>query len=89
MAAIDNSPAAALVTETAARLAADGGRAVHVVHAQEGVTAGDGGTDGEAVDVARAVVRDHLAGPAELHGARWRARNAKDRGSCAVKNEPS
>ncbi len=60
VAAIDNSPAAAMVTETAARLAADGGRVVHLVHAQEGVTAGDGGTDGEAVEAAKAVVRDHL-----------------------------
>jgi MFS transporter, ACDE family, multidrug resistance protein len=60
LAAIDNSPVAALVTETAARLAADGGRVVHVVHAQEGVTAGDGAVDGEAVEAAKAVVRDHL-----------------------------
>ncbi len=60
LAAIDNSPIAALVTETAARLAADGGRAVYVVHAQEGATAGDGGTDAEALETARAVVRDHL-----------------------------
>lgn len=67
LAAIDNSPAAALVTETAARLAADGGRVVHVVHAQEGVTAGDGGTDGEAVEAAKAVVRDHLARLAASH----------------------
>jgi MFS family permease len=60
LAAIDNSPAAALVTETAARLASDGDRVVHVVHAQEGVTAGETGTDAEPLDVARAVVRDHL-----------------------------
>jgi MFS transporter, ACDE family, multidrug resistance protein len=67
LAAIDSSPTAALVTETAARLAADGGRVVHVVHAQEGVTAGDGGTDGEAVEAAKAVVRDHLAWLAASH----------------------
>jgi ACDE family multidrug resistance protein len=67
VAAIDNSPAAALVTETAARLAADGGRVVHVVHAQEGVTAGEGGTDGEAVEAAKAIVRDHLTKLAESH----------------------
>jgi ACDE family multidrug resistance protein len=60
LAAIDSSAAAALVTETAARLAADSGRVVHVVHAQEGVTAGDGGTDGETLASAEAVVRDHL-----------------------------
>jgi MFS family permease len=60
LAAIDSSPVAVLVTETAARLAADGDRVVHVVHAQEGVTAGDGGIDGEALDAARAVVRGHL-----------------------------
>jgi MFS transporter, ACDE family, multidrug resistance protein len=60
LAAIDSSPAATLVTETAARLAADGGRTVHVVHAQEGVTAGDGGADGETLAAAEAVVRDHL-----------------------------
>jgi MFS transporter, ACDE family, multidrug resistance protein len=67
VAAIDSSPAAALVTEAATRLAADGGRVVHVVHAQEGVTAGDGGTDGEAVEAAKAVVRDHLTRLAGSH----------------------
>ena len=67
VAAIDSSPAAALVTETAARLAADGSRVVHVVHAQEGVTAGDSGTDGEAVEAAKAVVRDHLTSLAGSH----------------------
>jgi MFS transporter, ACDE family, multidrug resistance protein len=60
LAAIDNSPVAALVTETAARLAADSGRVVHVVHAQESVTAGDGAVDGEALEAASAMVRDHL-----------------------------
>ena len=67
VAAIDSSPAAALVTETAARLAADDGRVVHVVHAQEGVTAGDSGTDGEAVEAAKAVVRHHLTRLAGSH----------------------
>ena len=67
LAAIDGSPAAILVTETAARLAADDGRLVHVVHAQEGVTAGDGGTGGEALDAAKAVVRDHLDRLAASH----------------------
>jgi len=60
VAAIDGSPVARLVTATAARFAADGGRTVHVVHAQEGMTGGDGGTDAEALEEARAVVRDHL-----------------------------
>jgi MFS family permease len=67
LAAVDSSPAAILVTETAARLAADDGRVVHVVHAQEGVVAGDGGTDGEALDAATAVVRDHLDRLAASH----------------------
>jgi MFS family permease len=60
LAAIDSSAAATLVTETAARLAADSDRVVHVVHAQEGVTAGADGADGETLASAEAVVRDHL-----------------------------
>jgi MFS transporter, ACDE family, multidrug resistance protein len=60
LAAIDDSPAADLVTDTAARLALGTGRVVHVVHAQEGMTGADGGIDGETLDAARAVVRDHL-----------------------------
>jgi len=67
VAAIDDSPASSLVTEVAARLAADGGRVVHVVHVQEGVTAGESGTDGEAVEAAKAVVRDHLTRLAGSH----------------------
>ena len=51
---------AGLVTEAAARLAAADGRAVHVVHVQEDATAGDGGTDGEDLDAARAAVRRQL-----------------------------
>jgi death-on-curing protein len=47
LAAIDNSPVAALVTEAAARLAAAGDR---VVHAQESATADDVGTDAEDLD---------------------------------------
>jgi ACDE family multidrug resistance protein len=58
--AIDGSPNADLVTDAAARLAVDGNRVVHLVHAQESPVAGDGGIDGEALDAARAVVRDHL-----------------------------
>jgi MFS transporter, ACDE family, multidrug resistance protein len=67
LAAIDNSPVAALVTETAARLAEGGARAIYVVHAQEGVSAGDGGTDAETLDAARAVVRGHLDRLAASH----------------------
>jgi len=33
---------------------------IHLVHAQESPVAGDGGIDGEALEAARAVVRDHL-----------------------------
>ena len=57
--AIDGSPNANLVTGAAARLAADN-RVIHLVHAQESPVTGDGGIDGEALEAARAVVRDHL-----------------------------
>ena len=60
LAAIDGSPVAALVTEAAARLATAAGGVVHVVHTQEDITAGDGGTNGEDTEAARAVVRNHL-----------------------------
>jgi len=60
LAAIDSSPVAALVTEAAARLATTIGGVVHVVHTQEDITAGDGGTSGEDTEAARAVVRNHL-----------------------------
>ena len=43
LAAVDQSPVAGLVTEAAARLALADGQSVCVVHAQEGVTAGDVG----------------------------------------------
>jgi nucleotide-binding universal stress UspA family protein len=49
-----------LVTDAAARLAAEDNRVIHLVHAQESPVAGDGGIDGEALESARAVVRDHL-----------------------------
>jgi ACDE family multidrug resistance protein len=51
---------AALVTKAAARLAAADGRMVHVVHAQEDVTASDTATDGEDLEDARALVRNQL-----------------------------
>jgi MFS transporter, ACDE family, multidrug resistance protein len=60
LAAIDNSPMAALVTEAAARLATSSGGIVHLVHTQEDVAAGEAGTDGEDTEAARAVVRNHL-----------------------------
>jgi MFS transporter, ACDE family, multidrug resistance protein len=60
LAAIDNSPMAARVTETAARLAAANGRAVYVVHAQEDVTATDTAVDGEDLEDARTLVRNQL-----------------------------
>jgi MFS transporter, ACDE family, multidrug resistance protein len=60
LAAVDSSPMAPLVTETAARLASAGGRAVYVVHAQEDVTAGETGADGEDLADARALVRSQL-----------------------------
>ncbi len=60
LAAVDGSPIAALVTEAAAILAAGQGGVVHVVHTQEEATAGDVAIDGESLDVARAMVRNHL-----------------------------
>jgi MFS family permease len=60
VAAIDSSPMADLVTDAAARLAAVHDRVVHVVHAQEGATAGDAGIDAEDLDAARAIVGRHL-----------------------------
>jgi nucleotide-binding universal stress UspA family protein len=67
LAAIDSSPVATLVTQAAARLAARGAGVVHVVHTQEDATAGDAGTDGEDLEAARAVVRDHLDQLAARH----------------------
>jgi MFS family permease len=60
LAAVDGSPIGAMVTETAARLAASHDAVVHVVHTQEEITAGDVGIDGESLEAARAVVRNHL-----------------------------
>jgi ACDE family multidrug resistance protein len=67
LAAIDSSPVATLVTQAAARLAARGAGVVHVVHTQEDAIAGDAGTDGEDLEAARAVVRDHLDQLAARH----------------------
>ena len=60
LAAVNGSPIAALVTEAAAILAVGHDAVVHVVHTQEGATAGDVAIDGESLDAARAVVRHHL-----------------------------
>ena len=60
LAAVDASPVAALVTEAAGVLAADRGGVVHVVHTQEEATASDVAIDGESLDEARAMVRNHL-----------------------------
>ena len=60
LAAIDDSPDAGLITETAARLASSTGRGVYVVHAQEDVTAGETATDGEDLAAAQALVRRQL-----------------------------
>ena len=60
LAAVDASPVAALVTEAAGVLAADRGGVVHVVHTKEEATAGDVAIDGESLDAARAMVRNHL-----------------------------
>jgi ACDE family multidrug resistance protein len=60
VAAVNGSPVAALVTEAAAALAAGHDGVVHVVHTQEEATAGDVAIDGESLDAARALVRNHL-----------------------------
>jgi nucleotide-binding universal stress UspA family protein len=60
VAAVDDSPIAGMVAEAAARMAAESGRVVHVVHAREAVVGGDVAVDGEDLDDARAVVIRHL-----------------------------
>jgi nucleotide-binding universal stress UspA family protein len=60
VAAVDDSPTAAMVAEAAARIAAESGQAVHVVHARESAVGGDVAVDGEDLDDARALVRRHL-----------------------------
>jgi ACDE family multidrug resistance protein len=83
IAAVDDSPIAAEVTATAARLAAVNGRAVHVLHAQETASTSETAAGGEALDAAEALVRAHLA---ELETAGVPAvghvlRNATDHGA--------
>jgi ACDE family multidrug resistance protein len=60
LAAVDDTPIASMVTEAAARLAAQDGLSVHVVHAREAAVAGDVAVDGEDLAVARALVRSRL-----------------------------
>ena len=60
VAAVDDSPVAAMVTEAAARIASESGQAVHVVHAREAAVGGDVAVDGEDLDGARALVGRHL-----------------------------
>jgi MFS transporter, ACDE family, multidrug resistance protein len=79
LAAVDDTPAASGVIEAAARLAAQDGLTVHVVHAREAAVGGDTAVDGEDLAAAEALVRhglDQLAAhriPAEgqilLHAA--------------------
>jgi MFS transporter, ACDE family, multidrug resistance protein len=60
LAAVDDTPTASGVIEAAARLAAQDGLTVHVVHAREAAVAGDVAVDGEDLAAAEALVRRHL-----------------------------
>jgi MFS transporter, ACDE family, multidrug resistance protein len=60
VAAVDVSPIAGMVAEAAARMAAESGRVVHIVHAREAAVGGDVAVDGEDLADARAVVSRHL-----------------------------
>jgi MFS family permease len=60
LAAVDDAPTASGVIEAAARLAAQDGLTVHVVHATEAAVAGDVAVDGEGLAAAEALVRRHL-----------------------------
>ncbi len=61
VAAVDDSPVAARVTDAAARIAAVNGRAVHVLHAQEQASTTESAASGEALETAEALVRAHLS----------------------------
>ena len=85
LAAIDDSPMAALVTQAAARLAAADGRAVYVVHAQEDVTA-TSRPDGEDLAARPGAGRGQL----DLLAARRRARpRARSCGTPPVTARPA
>jgi MFS transporter, ACDE family, multidrug resistance protein len=60
LAAIDDNATADGVIEAAARLAAQDGLTVHVVHAREAAVAGDTAVDGENLAAAEALVRHRL-----------------------------
>jgi MFS transporter, ACDE family, multidrug resistance protein len=60
VAAVDDTPIAGMVTEAAARLAAQDGQSVHVVHAREAAVGGDTGIEGEDLVAAGELVRRHL-----------------------------
>jgi MFS family permease len=60
LAAVDDTPFASVVTEAAARLAAQDGLAVHVVHAREAAVASDVAVEGEDIAAARELVRRSL-----------------------------
>ncbi|HUC21492.1 MAG TPA: MFS transporter [Streptosporangiaceae bacterium] len=67
LAAVDDTPLAALVTEAAALLAARDGLTVHVVHAREAAVGSDTAVDGEDLASARALVRRGLDQVAAHH----------------------
>jgi MFS transporter, ACDE family, multidrug resistance protein len=60
VAAVDDSPTAAIVVDSVPRMAAESGQAVHVVHAIETAIGGDVAVDGEGLDEARALVHGCL-----------------------------
>ncbi len=62
-----DEPIAAIVTDAAGRLAAQDGRAVHVVHAREAAIGSDVAVEGEDLETARALVRRHLEQLAAHH----------------------
>ena len=67
VAAVSDEPIAAIVTDAAGRLAAQDGRAVHVVHAREAAIGSDVAVEGEDLETARALVRRHLEQLAAHH----------------------
>ncbi|HSR87007.1 MAG TPA: universal stress protein [Streptosporangiaceae bacterium] len=60
VAAVDGTPIAAMVAEAAARIAAESGQAVHVVHPREAAIGGDVAVDREDLNDARALARRYL-----------------------------
>ena len=64
-------------------MAAERGRAVHVVHARKAAVAGDGGADGEELDAARALVSCAPGRAGQRTGCRRRARSCCTRPTTA------